>query len=506
MGYIIIAENKIKQSTRHGNTVFYEYAFYDMAKASVVKLTINEILDIDNSEKLNWLMSAPISCRKCYKAVKNMSTEAMFLPSKYLNGKIVKFIPTLIHFDADKHTLSIISDKTGNISELDFDSYFEFRTQRDLNNEVVLIDPESKECYIPLNRYNLGYKDRDIRLYITGIKAGMQIEYGMSGKIRKILSIWQKDKKESMPPIEANKPKKITTKEKPSIDTKQDIDTKTPDKKDSTVSKDNNIGLNLGMEQTIETPEGVQPIQPSITVEEHIKRVQELENEKLALSKRIEELAGKAEFQYQLREMEIKKAEKDKEEHKEELQKKDRLMEELRLEIGRLGKIIEGKDSEIAGLGDSITELNTKMSKLQVKHDSLVVSNKDKEMEIDKLKASNEVIQELSIYQQILNNAHPYDRLTMPKSIFKNFNYKLIEVIDRTSESSIYLIKIKKDTAGGFIVALLHLSDNSDNCTVQVLGMTDDPSRALEMHIGTIKRNYSAWLRTTKFINPGEKL
>lgn len=458
MSYIIIAENMInKQRPKR-----YEYIVYNTVSQAITKMTISDMQQIGAKDRINWIIQKPSSTRKYYRAIKDRISQVSFVPSTYINGEIDTYAPTIISANCDEHVVDVVL-KNGSLRSIGYTDYIKVREQNRVNNELVLVEPDTKEGYIPIQKYIASEEDRDIRLYVTGNKTGMQIEYVMIGKVRRIKSIWNGEK--------------------------------------------GNITVNQTETKSEQKP-AQQPIQKQeqqsiefIPGDVHLKRIAELENEKKTLIKRIDELSEDLEFQKQLKDIALQKVEDNNNDLNKSLEQKDLTIAELKSNIADLGKKLEDIQSQLSESEGKLKERSDDLYKSQQEVAELALKLSQLKKQLEDLKSIPTERRSLyELYQDMIDNSYPYDRITVSNDILEQFRYKLIEIIDQTSTSRIDRIRINKRNKGGYVHALLHISENSQNSVIQVLGSTDSKEREPDININIIKRNYNAWLRTTKFI------
>ena len=110
--------------------------------------------------------------------------------------------------------------------------------------------------------------------------------------------------------------------------------------------------------------------------------------------------------------------------------------------------------------------------------------------------------QRINDYREIIWNMYPNDRITIQAELFKGYSSRILKILDSSVDGMtiVSLREIYKQDRTKCTYALVQDNIGNSTVTVQVLGQSDIPEKALETDLNGICLKYASWLRQTKYI------
>lgn len=457
MGYILLGVNRITT----GKNIDYSFILYNTNTDVVGTMVMKDIRKINVHDRLNWGIKKQNSS---YVITENKAG-GKFKPSLFIDGVIVEKNVTLISMDRNYKMLTIANGK--DFKRISIEEYMELRKRGTINNERLEKNTNySTSSYVDLSRVIKGWdQDETVILSITGNDEGEVLILYLDGTVKPFSRRDNQDKSKK-----STKAFTVT----PQINNRGTVQSNTQNS--------------------------------AITQDVAINKIEQLEGEKAALIKNIEELTESLEFEKQRRTLEVDRLQSKVKEQEKDISKLRGLLDCAQRDIERANNdkddAIRQRDEAIKLKDEQASSLADRNLKLELVKESEKRLNK----ELERLKALRDTDDILIMYQRIIWNAYPYDRITVPVELLESLKAVLIEIIDKSDDSIIGLYRIKKTEINSFTIALIHTNKSKGTCMIQVLGQMDIEEKKPNADISVIKRNYNAWLRSTKFIKIGDNL
>ena len=103
-------------------------------------------------------------------------------------------------------------------------------------------------------------------------------------------------------------------------------------------------------------------------------------------------------------------------------------------------------------------------------------------------------------YKKVIYNMYPNDRITISYDMLARLDFRILRVIDSNIDGTekITIGRIDKAQIKSMFI-LAKLDDNKQICTLQIIGHTDIPEKAMDGDIEKFCITYNKWLQMTRY-------